>query len=165
MTRRLAGISFLRWSGQGINVVYACGTTRQGGAGDARRLWLGAVLLLIGCGGGGDAPFALTITSDFATTLDKVTLSGSASLPADSQRAGGTVFMPLVTCQMGPHSMTWSNSANGTTGAAYALWDCPKDVAFWTAPGIPLVTGANPVTVTMTDSSRTAQATVTITRN
>jgi hypothetical protein len=120
--------------------------------------------LLMGCGGGGDAAFVLTVPDDFATPLDRVMLSGTVSLPAGSERAGGTPTMPLVTCQLGSYTMTWRNAADGSSGPAYAIWDCPKNIAQWSAPGIPLVAGANPVTVTMVDSSHIAQATVTITR-
>jgi hypothetical protein len=131
-----------------------------------RRRWvfIAAAILLTACGGDGEAPFGLTITNDFSTTLDKAALSGSVSLPADSERAGGTVTMPYLTCQLGPHSMTWSNSANGTSGAVSVMWDCPKDHASWSAQTIPLAMGANVVTVTVSDSSRTAQAAVTVTR-
>jgi hypothetical protein len=73
--------------------------------------------------------------------------------------------MPIVTCQLGPHSMQWSNATNGSTGAAVVFWDCPKDYASWTALHIPLSAGANRVTVTMADGSRTAEASAVITRN
>ena len=121
--------------------------------------------VLAACGGGGDDSFSLTIGNDFSTTLDKVMLTGTMSLPAGSERAGGTPFVTTVTCQIGPYTMRWSNAANGATGAGYALWDCPKDVPSWSAPGIPLAMGANRITVTMKDSSRTAEAAITITRN
>ena len=109
-------------------------------------------------------PLGLTITNDFSTTLDKAALSGLISLPAGSERTGGTVTMPFVTCQLGPHSMSWSNSANGTSGTISAMWDCPEDHASWSAQKIPLAMGANVVTVKVSDSSRSAQASVTIMR-
>lgn len=136
------------------------------GALRARR-WLSVtVLLLAGCGGGGggEDPLALTIAADFATTLGTVPLSGTVSLPDGSERAGGTLTMPLVTCQLGNYKMSWSNAATGATGNAYVLWDCPRDIASWSAQGIGLAVGANRVTVTMTDSRRIAQASITITR-
>lgn len=125
-----------------------------------------ALLVVAGCGGGGDdAPFSLSVPADFATPLERVTLSGTVSLPAGSERAGGTPTMTIVTCQLGTHTMRWSNAADGSSGNAFAFWDCPKDIAMWSAPGIPLVPGTNRITLTMTDSSRSAQATITITRN
>jgi hypothetical protein len=132
-----------------------------------RRRWVpfAAAILLAACGGtDGEAPFDLTITDDFSTTLEQAALSGSVSLPAGSERAGGTTTMPIVTCQLGPYSMSWSNSTNGTRGTPSAMWDCPKDRAAWSAQKVPLAMGANVVTVTMSDSSRTAQASVVITR-
>lgn len=142
------------------------GQARHSGAVSWRWLWTMAVLVLAGCGGGDDEPaFTLTVPADFATPLDRVTLSGMVSLPAGSEREGGTPSVSVVTCQLGTHTMSWSNAANSSTGTAYALWDCPKDIAFWSAPGIPLAAGANAVTITMTDSSRTVQGTVTITRH
>jgi hypothetical protein len=131
-----------------------------------RPLWPAVLLVMCGCGGGdGEAQFALTINHDFVTPSEQANLSGTVSLPSGSQREGGTVTTPLLTCQLGPHSMKWSNSTNGTTGAAFAFWDCPADFASWTAVHIPLSTGANRVTVTIADSSRTAEASVVITRN
>lgn len=137
------------------------------GDGSTRRwCWPLALLVLAGCGGGSDeAPFSLTVPADFATPLAQVTLSGTVSLPAGSERLGGTPTMTIMTCQMGMHTMSWSNAANGGSGNAFALWDCPRDIAMWSAPGIALLPGSNRITITMTDSGRTAQATVTITRN
>lgn len=141
-------------------------TGKRGGRLHRRWLWPLALLVVAGCGGGGsdEAPFTLTVPADFATPLDRVTLSGSVSLPAGSERAGGTPSMPIVTCQLGTHTLTWSNAANGSTGTAFAFWDCPKEIAQWSALGIALVPGVNPVTVTMLDSLRSASGTVTITR-
>ena len=136
---------------------------RHGGA--VRRWGLLAVLILAGCGGGDEPTLSLTMPADFATTLDQVTLSGTVSLPVGSERAGGTLTMPIVTCQLGAYTMTWSNAANGSSGGAFALWDCPEDFARWSALGIPLVAGTNVVTVSITDASHTARGTVTITRN
>lgn len=137
----------------------------RSGALRRRGCWPLALLVLAGCGGGGDdAPFSLTVPADFATPLAQVTLSGTVSLPAGSERAGGTPTMTIVTCQLGTHTMRWANAADGSSGNAFALWDCPRDIAMWSAPGIPLAPGANPITVTMMDSHRTARATVTITR-
>lgn len=132
-----------------------------------RRSWPLALLVVAGCGGGGsdEAPFSLTVPADFATPLAQVTLSGTVSLPAGSERAGGTPTMTIVTCQLGTHTMSWSNAANGSSGNAFALWDCPRDIAMWSAPGIPLLPGSNRITITMADSGRSAQATVTVTRN
>lgn len=141
-------------------------STRRGGTVTRRWCWPLALLVVAGCGGGGDeAPFSLTVPADFATPLERVTLSGTVSLPAGSERAGGTPTMTIVTCQLGTHTMRWSNAADGSSGNAFAFWDCPKDIAMWSAPGIPLLPGANRITVTMSDSSRNARATVTVTRD
>jgi hypothetical protein len=135
-------------------------------AGARRWLWLAALLVVSGCGGDdGDATFALTINGDFVTPSEQATLSGTVSLPSGSERTGGTVTQPIVTCQLGPYSTKWTNAANGATGAALVLWDCPKDYASWTALHIPLSPGANRVTVTVSDSGSTAEASVVITRN
>lgn len=143
-----------------------CSLSRQQDVQRWRRFWIVSGLVLSGCGGGdGNATFTLTINSDFATSLDTTTLAGTVSLPVGSQRAGGTPTMPRVTCQLGAHTMAWSNPANGTSGAAFAHWDCDKDVASWFTRPIPLAIGANPVTVTIAAGSQTAQAAVTITRS
>jgi hypothetical protein len=142
-----------------------CGPAGQPAVQRWRRFWIVTGLLLSACGGGGSPTFALTINGDFATSLDTATLAGTVSLPAGSERAGGTLTMPRVTCQLGAHTMTWSNPANGTSGAAFAYWDCDKDVASWFTRPIPLAIGANPVTVAITAGSQTAQAAVTITRS
>jgi hypothetical protein len=126
---------------------------------------LAGAILLASCGGSDDeAPFDLTITGGFSTTLDTAAMSGTVSLPAGSEREGGTAAVPFVTCQLGPHSMSWSNSANGTNGTPSVMWDCPKDRASWSAQKVPLAVGTNEVTVTISDSSRTAQTSVVITR-
>jgi hypothetical protein len=44
------------------------------------------------------------------------------------------------------------------------LWDCPSGTAQWSAFHVPLAVGANPITVTIQDSKRSAQAKVTVTR-
>jgi hypothetical protein len=120
---------------------------------------------LAGCGGGdGDAGPNLTIGADFTTTLDRVTLSGTMSLPTGSERAGGTPAVPFVTCQLGPHSLAWSNAANAGSGNAYAPWDGPREFAFRTAAGIPLARGANRITVVLTDDVARAEAAITVTR-
>ena len=141
------------------------GRWREGLAGR----WPGgvAVALLLGlggCGGGGEPSFELGIHADFSTAASQVMLSGSVSLPEGSERAGGTPSLSIVTCQLGPHTLTWSNAATGASGPAFAMWDCPDAQAHWAAPGIALAMGANRVTVTMRDSHRSAQATVTVTR-
>lgn len=133
--------------------------------------WLGAgagaalLVLLVACGSGGSSPpFSLTTVPDFATSLDHATVSGSMSLPAGSERLGGTPTMPIVTCQIGAYTLTWVNAANGATGNAVALWDCPQDFAHWLASGIALAPGANSITFTLTDATRTATATIVVTR-
>lgn len=137
---------------------------RAGGPWGWMPVWL-LGLALAGCGGGGDASgLVLTMPADLVTTLDRVTIGGTVSLPAGSERAGGTPTMPIVTCQLGTHTMQWSNAANGSSGRAVVAWDCPKDIASWTAIGIPLAPGPNAVTVSISDASQRAQGTVTITR-
>ncbi len=124
-----------------------------------------AAMVIASCGGGDDPPaLTLSMPANLVTTLDRVTLSGTATLPAGSERAGGTPTMPIVTCQLGTQTMQWSNAANGSTGSAFLLWNCPQDTASWTAPGIPLALGTNVVTVSITDANQSARGTTTITR-
>ena len=136
------------------------------------RPWASGLGLLAGlfvgaCGGGGSAGdrFYVTVNDDFATSQAEATLGGSASLPQGSERAGGTVSMPIVTCQLGPYTLTWSNASNNAQGKGNVLWNCQAYAVAWSAFHIPLTTGANRITVTLSDSASTAQAMVTVTRN
>ena len=130
-------------------------------------LGLLAVLFVGACGGGGSDvnSFYVTVNDDFATAQAEASLSGSASLPQGSERAGGTVSMPIVTCQLGAHTLTWSNVTNDAQGSAIVLWNCEADAVTWSAFHIPLAMGANRITVSLSDSANTAQAKVTVTRN
>jgi hypothetical protein len=135
-----------------------------------RRHWvlglsLLAALLVGACGGGGGDAFYVTVNDDFATAQAEAILRGSASLPQGSDRSGGTLSMPIITCQLGPYRLTWSNGANGAEGSAVVLWDCEADAARWSAFHVPLAMGVNRITVTLSDSAHTAQAKVTVTRN
>ena len=131
-----------------------------------RRHWVLGLSLVVGaCGGGGGDGFYVTVNDDFATAQAEAVLSGSASLPQGSDRSGGTLSMPIVTCQLGPYTLTWSNGANDAEGRAVALWDCEADAARWSAFHVPLVMGVNQITVTLSDSAHTAHAKVTVTRN
>ena len=137
---------------------------------ERRRRWilslcLIALLSVVNCGGGGDEPsFYITVNEDFATDQAVAVLSGRAALPEGSERSGGTVFMPIVTCRLGPYTLVWLNEANDAQGSGIALWDCPADTIAWSAFRIPLAMGANPIAVTFADSVNTAQAKVTVTR-
>jgi hypothetical protein len=123
------------------------------------------VLLLAGCGGGGDGErFYVTINSDFVTDQAQTNLGGSTSLPQGSERLGGTALMPMVTCSLGTYSLTWHNQDNSATGDGFELWDCGADFAMWSALHVPLGFGVNRITVTFRDSSRTAEAVVAVTR-
>jgi len=132
--------------------------------GGRRLAGLAIAVLLAGCGGGGAPSLSLTMPPAFATSDAQTTLSGGVSLPAESVRSGGIPSMTIVTCQVGSHTMVWSNAANGSSGRVFVLWDCPKDSASWSAPGIPLSLGPNAVTVTITDANSSASGTVTVTR-
>ena len=137
-----------------------------------RRQWalgLGVLAaLFVGACGGGDSGgdrFYVTVNDDFATDQAEAILGGSASLPLGSERSGGTVSMPIVTCQLGPYTLTWANASNDAQGSAIVLWNCEADAVTWSAFRIPLAIGANRITVTLSDSANTAQAHVTVTRN
>ena len=120
------------------------------------------------CGGGDDGGCHIQLgisNPAVVTTADAFVLSGTASLPAGSERAGGTVFMPIVTCHLGSYDLTWSNAANGTSGRGILVWNCDQSFAYWTGFRIPLAMGVNHVTVTMRDSLCEGQVTATITRN
>ena len=115
------------------------------------------------CGGGP----SLTVTPNFdalTASGDLATLSGTASLPPGSERTGGNAWVPWISCQLGPYTMTWSNAANGDRGNVLLLWDCPKDHATWHAAGIALEPGLNLVTFTLQAGGESAQATVRVTR-
>lgn len=118
-----------------------------------------------GCGGGSTA---LTVTIDGPAIVDfdapAIVLSGTASLPEGSYSTGGTPFDPGVSCQAGPYSMTWSNATTGQSGGVTALWNCSEPYLRWSTVPMPLAIGANPITVTITDSASSASDTVTINR-
>lgn len=106
----------------------------------------------------------MTISDDFSTPAETAMIGGDVALPAGSERECGTDFMPIVTCQLGPYTATWVNAGNGLSGPAILLWDCPEDRARWSVWSVPLVLGANRITVTIRDSVSSTQATVTVTR-
>jgi hypothetical protein len=132
----------------------------------APKLALAACLLgfVAGCGGGDSPGLWMDIGAGYSTSAATGVTNGSMSLPEGSYRTGGDIFMPMVSCRLGEHTLAWSNAANGSTGQGYALWDCSRDLANWSAVGIPLAIGANRITVTLTDAGHSAQAVVTITR-
>jgi hypothetical protein len=122
-------------------------------------------LFLAGCGdSGGGEDFYVTINSDFVTDQAQVSLGGTTSLPQGSERLGGTAAMPIVTCSLGTYSLTWHNQDSNATGDAFELWNCGENFARWSALRVPVDAGTNRITVTFRDSSRTAEAVVTVTR-
>ncbi len=121
--------------------------------------------LLAACGSGFDLRLFVSFNAPPAR-IDRptVVLSGVAALPSGSVRTGGTPFQPIVTCQPGTFSMTWTNDANGARGAVFALWDCPADHLSWNSSAIPLAVGANRITVAIADAEGSTASAVVVTR-
>lgn len=91
-------------------------------------------------------------------------LGGTAALPSGSMRTGGTPLQPIVTCQPGTFSMTWTNETNGARGTVFALWDCPADHLTWSSSAIPLALGANRIAVAIADAEGSSANAVVVTR-
>ncbi len=122
-------------------------------------------VLSVACGSGVDVRLFVSFNAPPTLTSGSVViLSGVAALPDGSVRTGGTLFQPIVTCQPGTFSMTWTNDANGTHGAVLALWDCPADRLSWSTAAIPLARGDNRITVTMVDALGSASSAVEVRR-
>jgi hypothetical protein len=117
----------------------------------------------VGCG---DASVAIAVRIDLPAAPipgeSRIVLGGRARLPDGSVRTGGTPTVPWITCQPGPYSMSWRNSANGAQGVPVAWWDCSRDSLSWSSGSIPLAPGANRVTVSYTDRLDGAQASIEI---
>ncbi|HEY0879433.1 MAG TPA: hypothetical protein VGE10_13380 [Zeimonas sp.] len=125
----------------------------------------GAAALLTACGSGIEVRLFIAFDSPPAHTSGAVViLNGVAALPAGSVRTGGTLLQPILSCQPGTFSITWTNDTNGTHGAVSALWDCPADQLTWSSGPIPLAPGDNRIRVRMIDSLGSATNVVSIRR-
>ena len=123
------------------------------------------VLLLAACGSGVELRLFVAFNAPPSRTAGTViVLNGVAALPAGSVRSGGTLLQPILTCQPGTFSITWTNDANGARGEVSALWDCPADQLTWTSSAIPLARGVNRITVTMVDAIDSTASSVTVFR-
>jgi hypothetical protein len=134
-------------------------------------LWLVVPGFLAGCGGGGphEPQYALTIDEppSLTTALFEVTLTGDGFLPPESTCDGDCIgLLPApVFGQLGPYTLGWRNDANGDSGTLVLRWicNCGGNAPHWIG-SMPLVPGANRITVTMTAGGYTQSASVTITR-
>jgi hypothetical protein len=123
------------------------------------------VTLLSACGSGVELRLFVSINAPPPRVGEStVILSGVAALPAGSVRTGGSLLQPVVTCQPGTFSITWTNDTNGAHGAVSALWNCPADELTWSSSAIPLATGDNRIRVTMVDALGSATTVVTVRR-
>lgn len=137
-------------------------------------LWLVVPGFLAGCGGGGGGSgpqYALTIDEPQSSTtaLAEILLTGEGFLPPGSTcpTPGCTGLLPPpVFGQLGSYTLGWRNEANGASGALGLSWicNCGGNAPYWIG-SVPLVSGANLITVTMTAGGHTQSVSVTITRS
>jgi hypothetical protein len=135
-------------------------------------MWLLMPGFLAGCGGGGggDGPqYALAIDEppSLTTAADEVALTGDGFLPPGSTCSGDCkgLLPPPVFGQLGAYTLGWRNEASGASGVLSLAWvcNCGGSAPYWIGR-MPLVAGANSITVTMSAGGHTQSASVTITR-
>jgi hypothetical protein len=129
------------------------------------------VLFMAGCGGGGgDSPppvpsrtvwiVSPTSSNTYETDRDTVVLSGGAFVPEGA-------YCPWIVGVMPPgYSVTWTNSATGSSGGASFYLGCLLQVnVIWETYPIALAMGANTITVTATDAEgNSASSSLVVTR-
>lgn len=148
-----------------------------------RRVFvLGVATLLAACGGGGGgssesttptvpSPYFARIESpssaaSYQTESVSVTVSGSSFVPLGAYCSVvglGVFFYPGV-LPLG-YEVTWSNAATGASRSTRTSIGCFLTHVNWDAYSIPLVIGANSITVTARDASGNwASDTIVVTR-
>jgi len=130
--------------------------------------------LLLACGGGGDGAtgtsYALLIypPESLTTTKDYISLSGEGFLPAGSRCSGWCegLLPPPVFGELGAYTLAWTNAASSQSGRILLRWqcNCGGSAPSWMTD-VPLVSGANLITIVETDATGSQQASVTVTRN
>lgn len=113
-----------------------------------------AVVMVAGCGGGGDDPApeawsgvtieAPTLADRHQTTQSSIDLGGRAFVPA------GSFCNALIGTIAPGYTVTWRNAANDSAGTVpERQLNCLLAVSLtWQVTGIPLTPGLNPITVT-----------------
>ena len=149
----------------------------------SKRLLLSMICTaaLLGCGGGGGdrepQQGALTIyTPDQTTSNVTVTVYGSGFVPTGSKctyvdpRPWGPY--PYCDCEVGSGAhLTWANEASATSGegnmslqSSMAGSNCGQPSLLWIA-SVPLESGTNVITITLSDANTVGTGTLTVTRN
>ena len=94
-------------------------------------------------------------------------LTGTGFLPPGSTCPGDCTGLlpPPVFGQLGPHALGWRNETTGQTQILGLVWicNCGGSAPYWIA-SVPLASGANRITFTMTASGYEQAVTVTVTR-
>jgi hypothetical protein len=141
----------------------ALGIRRDGARGSAlSTMVLLGLVSIPGCGGGGGEGGGGVASCQWGDiAIDTPTYAGTWDTDASSIDLGGSAPTPggpySSHCSGDPgYTITWRNDANGATGTGGASsslhwtyifgWVCTAD---WSAHGIPLVMGDNPITVTL----------------
>lgn len=134
-----------------------------------RSSWMAVLVAAIAGCGGGSSPIELTIEFAPAVTTSNATivLSGRTFIPAGSTCPGGNEFIKIGS--FGASTITVRHGTTGlvTPGFLQSPWVCNdgEEAVAWASNPITLSTGANALTVTMSDSQRSSSATITVTRN
>lgn len=125
---------------------------------------------LAACGGDGGTPREANLEIDgpaaYDTDADTALLTGTSFVPAGSSCPDSDECLRPVYGQLGSYSLRWRNALTGESGTSQATWLCscdnPRETSFIIT--VPLAVGGNAVSVTMSDSERTAEDDVVITR-
>jgi Bacterial Ig-like domain len=121
-------------------------------------------VLLSGCGGGGNSsapPITITSPDLYETGQYPYILTGQSFVPP------GSTCYTNQTIQFrdipGRYSISWENQANGASGTA-AIWNfCEPEISWAVIQGVPLASGENQITVTLTTDDATFQDTILVT--
>ncbi len=129
------------------------------------RLFVFSCFILSGCGGGGGSgsdPITINAPDVSQTDLSEIYLSGTSFIPEGSYcYTNQTIPFRYIP---GGYSITWENLSNNSSGPAQIWQFCDPEISWSVLPAIPLVSGENQITVTVTTNNGTWQDSITVIR-